>query len=209
MSHAAAPKKWVPALLALVAAGLLIGGVASTWGTLSGGGTRAGEGKTAPAPEVRISADPSEPPAPNPAKTATSNAPSMEHAAKPPSTFGLPQFPDTFDFHSMEAKTKSGKTPIGSSAFLIRKAKAAEVAQFYLLELGKEGWELLWQREARIHPNNDKHRAPLTGTRLRWLDRTHRKQLTLLALDDPQPKHSAQAVVSWAALPGPKAAAAE
>lgn len=204
MSGTAKSKNWLPAAVAVVAAGLLVGGVATTWRSLSGTGNASGS--NAPAGEVRISTDPNGQTSTPPAASAASAGPSMQHAAKPPSAFGLPQFSDTFDFHSMEAKSKSGKAPIGSSAFLVRKAKAAEVAQFYLLELGKEGWELVWQREAKVHPNNDKTRTPMTGTRLRWLDRTRRKQLTLLALDDPQPKHSAQAVVSWATLPGGNAA---
>lgn len=202
MSRAAPIKKWGPGLVAAVAVALLALGVSLTWKTLAG--SAPGPSAESPAPDggVRISTDPAAAERRPAANAASAQLPSMQQGAKPPSAFGLPQFADAFDFHSMEAKAASGRSPIGSSAFLSRKARAADIAQFYLLELGKDGWELVWQRDAKIHPNNDKTRAPITGTRLRWLHTTRRQQLTLLALDDPQKQHTAQAVVSWATLPG-------
>jgi hypothetical protein len=125
------------------------------------------------------------------------DSPAAVHGRKTPRDYALPVFPSAFDFHSME----TGKLG-GSAAFSVKQGSAAEISRYYIQQLGTAGWEYRWKRDANASPGDAAHLITLKGTRVRWLDRKKRKQLTLLALDDPQPGQSAQAVLSWAVVPG-------
>lgn len=119
------------------------------------------------------------------------------HGRKSPRDYALPVFPTAFDFHSMDMKEQGG-----SAAFAVKQGTAAEISRYYIQQLGATGWEYRWKRETSASPGDSAHPITLKGTRVRWLDRKKGKQLTLLALDDPQKGRSAQAVLSWAAVPG-------
>lgn len=116
---------------------------------------------------------------------------------KTPRDYALPVFPSAFDFHSMEMGEQGG-----SAAFAVKQGTAAEISRYYIQQLGATGWEYRWKRDTSASPGDAAHPITLKGTRVRWLDRKKRKQLTLLALDDPQKGRSAQAVLSWAVVPG-------
>lgn len=123
--------------------------------------------------------------------------PAAVHGRKSPKEYALPVFPTAFDFHSMEMGPQGG-----SAAFAVKQGSAAEISRYYIQQLGARGWEYRWKRNTSASPGDSAHPITLKGTRVRWLDRKKRKQLTLLALDDPQKGRSAQAVLSWTVVPG-------
>jgi hypothetical protein len=115
---------------------------------------------------------------------------------KRPEAYGLPSFPTAFDFQSMDTGKQSGST-----AFVIKKGTAAEVVRFYVEKLGALGWQYEWKRSANVSPGGEGQKVRMKGSRVRWIKRNERRQLTLLTLDDPQKGRSAQAVLSWAPIP--------
>jgi hypothetical protein len=115
---------------------------------------------------------------------------------KSPKAFGLPVYPTSFDFQSMEVNPKTA-----SSSFLVKSGSAADVVRYYIEKLGEMGWEYQWKREATTRPGDVGQTLTLKGTRVRWMHRRERRQLTLLALDDTQKGRTAQGVLSWAPLP--------
>jgi hypothetical protein len=123
--------------------------------------------------------------------------PAAVHGRKSPKEYALPVFPTSFDFQSMEMGPQGG-----SAAFAVKQGSAAEICRYYIQQLGARGWEYRWKRNTSASPGDSAHPITLKGTRVRWLDHKNRKQLTLLALDDPQKGRSAQAVLSWAVVPG-------
>ena len=125
------------------------------------------------------------------------DSPAAVHGHKSPRDYALPVFPTAFDFHSMDIGEQGG-----SAAFAVKQGTAAEISRYYIQQLGATGWEYRWKRDTSASPGEAAHPITLKGTRVRWLDRKKRKQLTLLALDDPQKGRSAQAVLSWAVVPG-------
>ncbi len=180
-------KNRLPLLGGAVALTLIGSGTALTWRTLNAD----------PGVVVRVATDPEV--AASPQGKAAPPIEGFRQGKKRPSAFGLPDYARGFDYHSLEAGTNGNLA--GSSAFLVTQGNAAEVADYYLLELGRKGWELVWQKDTSAHPGNDPARKPLTGTRIRWIDTRYERQVTLLALDDPSEKHSVQAVLSWVRLP--------
>lgn len=143
------------------------------------------------------SANASDSPAENSDSLPLKDAPAAIHGRKTPKDYSLPVYPTSFDFHSMETEAQGG-----SAAFAVKQGSAAEISRYYIQQLGASGWEYRWKRDTSASPGDSAHPITLKGTRVRWLDRKKRKQLTLLALDDPQKGRSAQAVLSWAVVPG-------
>lgn len=181
-------KNRLPLLGSALALALIGAGTALTWRTLNAD----------PGTAIRIASDP-EGSVASAADQGTAPIEGFRQGKKPPSAFDLPVYAHGFDYHSLEAG--EGGKAAGSSAFLVKQSRAAEVADFYLLEFGRKGWEMVWQKDASAHPGNDSARKPLTGTRVRWIDAGSKRQVTLLALDDPTGKYTAQAVLSWVRLP--------
>jgi hypothetical protein len=125
------------------------------------------------------------------------DSPAAVHGRKSPRDYALPVFPSAFDFHSMEMGSQGG-----SAAFAVKQGTAAEICRYYIQQLGAGGWEYRWKSDTSASPGDSAHPISLKGTRVRWIDWKKRKQLTLLALNDPQKGRSAQAVLSWANVPG-------
>ena len=111
---------------------------------------------------------------------------------RPPSAFGLPTMPGSVGFRSQERGNDSGST-----AFRLKSGTAAAAVRFYVTRFGETGYELLWQTNVTTHPGGDRSLPPMRGRRLRWKAPGAARTVTLLALDDPQPTHTAQAVLSW------------
>jgi len=125
------------------------------------------------------------------------DSPAAVHGRKTPKDYALPVYPSAFDFHSMEMGREAG-----SAAFSVKQGTAAEICRYYIQQLGAGGWEYRWKSDTSASPGDSAHPITLKGTRVRWIDWKKRKQLTLLALNDTQKGRSAQAVLSWATVPG-------
>lgn len=125
------------------------------------------------------------------------DSPAAVHGKKTPKDYSLPVYPSAFDFHSMEMGSQGG-----SAAFSVKQGTAAEICRYYIQQLGAGGWEYRWKSDTSASPGDSAHPITLKGTRVRWIDWKKRKQLTLLALNDTQKGRSAQAVLSWATVPG-------
>jgi hypothetical protein len=124
------------------------------------------------------------------------------HDRKAPAAFGLPAFPGAEEFHSMEVDRENG-----SVAFSVRDGSAAEIAAFYRKELPARGWELQWERPAEEQtsvPGEEGERV-LAGVRQSWTQPEKRRVLLVLALDFPQKRSQAQAVLSWSPADRPSA----
>lgn len=117
---------------------------------------------------------------------------------KRPEQFGLPSYPTASDYHSLEI----GKSE-GSTAYSVKQGSSAQIARFYIEKLGAAGWQYDWKRDTEVTPGVQGKHVALKGTRIRWIRRRERKQLTLLTLDDPQKGRTAQAVLSWSPLKAP------
>ncbi|MGV3723491.1 MAG: hypothetical protein ACO1SX_21560 [Actinomycetota bacterium] len=182
----AAPRPWLLAVMAAV--GLSAVGIGG-WLSLR----NAGLGK-APA------AAPAETKTPVPTgDTASIAAPGAAiKGRKRPEQFGLPSYPSATDYHSLEL----GKHQ-GSTAFSVKHGSSAQISRFYIEKLGAAGWQYDWKRDTEVSPGDKGKRFTLKGTRVRWIQRRERKQLTLLTLDDPQKGRTAQAVLSWSPLKAP------
>lgn len=116
------------------------------------------------------------------------------HDRKAPSAFGLPAYPGAAKFHSLETDAQTG-----SVSFSLQKDSAAEVARFYRKSLPERGWKLDWERPARETTQVPGGKQPkiLKGLRQSWTRAEDDRVLLLLAVDYPQKRSSAQAVLSW------------
>jgi hypothetical protein len=113
---------------------------------------------------------------------------------KPPSAFGLPTYPGSIEFTSL-----SSPSGLGSSAFYVKTGKPAAVVRHYVKELGKGGWDLVWERKATVRPAGDPSAHTRIGRRARWGSPKRHKQLTLLVLENPI-RGGVDAVLSWAPM---------
>lgn len=179
------PPSWVLPIIAVVAVTTM--GVGS-WLSLK---------RLAPALQASQPTGQNQPPQPIGDTLPVPDPPSAVHGRKSPRDYALPVYPSAFDFHSMET-SKLG----GSTAFVVKKGSAAEISRYYIQQLGASGWEYRWKSDTSASPGDPAHPITLKGTRVRWIDWKKRQQLTLLALDDPQKGRTAQAVLSWATVPG-------
>jgi len=179
------PPSWlIPAMVTVAVATMGIGG----WLSLRQLGPAIGASGTA---------DPDQPDQSSADSIPVRDAPAAVHGRKSPRDYALPVFPTAFDFHSMEMGEQGG-----SAAFSVKQGSAAEICRYYIQQLGAGGWEYRWKSETSASPGDSAHPITLKGNRVRWIDWKKRKQLTLLALNDTQKGRSAQAVLSWATVPG-------
>jgi hypothetical protein len=145
-------------------------------------------------------AAPAETKAPEPTgDTAAIAAPSAAiKGKKRPEQFGLPSYPSASDYHSLEMGKQQGST-----AFSVKQGSSAQITRFYIEKLGAAGWQYDWKRDTEVSPGDKGKSVTLKGTRVRWIQRRERKQLTLLTVDDPQKGRTAQAVLSWSPMKAP------
>ena len=114
------------------------------------------------------------------------------HDVKTAEQMGYPALPGAYGYHSMEAPNGNG-----SVAYMVRKTTAEDVVQFYRKKLDAAGWKLKAQQKTSMHPAGNGQGPLFTGYITRWNAKDRSKELTLIALDDPQRKGNAQAVLSW------------
>lgn len=152
-----------------------------------------GAGASASGPQATPGAD-------SPTDTeAVEELPAAVKGRKRPEDYGFPSYPTAMQFHSMEMGKEAG-----SAAYSVTKGTSAEIVRFYVEKLGAEGWQYQWKRPATVRPGAKGKELELKGSRVRWIHRRRRRQLTLLTLDDTQKGRTAQAVLSWTTLEAPE-----
>lgn len=171
-------EQWTLAVVLLVAIGAIGVGVAQGWQALL-----REPATPMPGPEL---------PGENASQQAAAPPPTAKAGRFGPGRFGLPELPGAFRFTSRDF---GGGT--GSSAFRVKTGTAEDAVRYYITRFGELGYELLWQRSTSTQPGGAPAAAALRGKRVRWVSPDRARQVTLLALDDPQPTHRVQAVLSW------------
>lgn len=162
-------RKWIPALVAVVAVSIFGYG-----GWLFVTQLRADQ---ASAPQ------PKEP-----------EGPILVGGKKRPGEFLLPEYPTAFAFRSTDAGPRRG-----SSAFSVRKGTSKEIAAYYRKRLPELGWEFERAEPAkqRFGEPKDPKSVLLTGTRQFWRERKGNRRLVFLAMDLVRKGTTAQVVMNW------------
>jgi hypothetical protein len=117
--------------------------------------------------------------------------------AHSPAYYGLPVYPGSFGFISQEQDLDGVRAGSGSVSFRSKKDDIDDMLRFYERKLAETKWALEWKSDTPQKKTDDPHVKPIPAWRARWSHPTRKRQLTLLAVEDPQPAWKMQGVLSW------------